>query len=77
MLDKDLQTVSNNKILEGVRTYGQQKSLAIELNMSDTELSRLINDQAPKFVRLLTVLNLQVVDADLVDNLRKVLKEVL
>lgn len=75
--EKDLRHVSAERIAAAVRAYGAQKVLASDLTMNDVELSRLINDHAPKLCALLAQLGLEVVDADHVSSLRKVLKSVL
>lgn len=64
--------------MAAVRAYGRhQKVLAADLGVSDVELSRILADQLPKFVRLLDLLGLEVVAAGHVEDLRAVLKEVL
>ncbi len=60
-----------------MRAYGQQKRLALDLEMTDVELSRLVNDQLPKLCALLAHLQLEVVPAGHVSDLRRVLKVVL
>jgi hypothetical protein len=71
--EKELQ----DKVLAAVRAHGAQKCLAIELHMSDTELSRLLSDHLPKLCLLLSHLELDVTDAGHVADLRRVLKTVL
>lgn len=71
--EKELQ----ERILAAVRSHGAQKSLAIELSMSDTELSRLLSDHTPKLCALLAHLGLEIVDQGHVADLRRVLKSVL
>lgn len=63
--------------MAAVRSHGAQKALAIELGMSDTELSRLLSDHTPRLCALLAHLGLDVVDAGHVADLRRVLKTVL
>jgi len=75
--EKELQSVSTDRVLSAVRAYGSQKRLALDLGLTDVELSRLVNDQLPKLCGLLTQLKLEVVDADHVADLRRVLKVVL
>lgn len=77
MAENNLRDVSLSRIQDAVRAFGMQKRLAAELNMNDTELSRLVNEQAPKLATLLATLNLEVVEAGHVSDLRRVLKEVL
>lgn len=60
-----------------MRTVGLQKTLAADLGMSDTQVSRLLNDEAPRVIHLLAHLGLEVVDAGHVSDLRRVLKVVL
>lgn len=72
-LEKDLQL----RVLAAVRSRGSQKALALELGMSDTELSRLLSDHLPRLCALLSHLELDVVDAGHVLDLRRVLKSVL
>lgn len=75
MAEKDLQAVAMaDALAEKVRSYGLQKQLAINVGMSDAELSRLLNDQAPKLLRVFAELGLDLVDADFVASLKKVLK---
>lgn len=77
MSEKELQVLSAAKLADAVRSFGAQKVLARDVNMSDAELSRLLHEQAPKLIKVLTVLGLAVVDADHVASLRAVLKAVL
>ena len=64
-------------MLAAVRTYGAQKRLALDLDLSDVELSRLLNDQLPKFCALLDKLGLEITPRNHVRDLRAVLKAVL
>ena len=64
-------------IQDRARAYGQQKALAQDIEVSEVELSRLIHDHAPKLIKLLNVLDLEVVESNLIVDLRKVLKAVL
>lgn len=75
--EKELHIVSLNRLTEAVRAYGLQKALASDLGMSDADLSRLLHDQAPKLIRVMAQLGLEVVDSGHVGDLRRVLKEVL
>ena len=77
MLEKDFQKVSADVVLAAVRTYGSQKRLALDLELSDVELSRLVNDQLPKLCALLDQLGLEITPRDHVRDLRAVLKAVL
>ena len=56
-------------------SYGSQKRLALDAGMTDVELSRLLNDQAPKLLKLFDLLELEVVPAGYINNLKAVLKE--
>lgn len=76
-LEKDLRRVSSERVLAAARSYGAQKRLAVDLDLSDVELSRLLNDQLPKLCALLAQLDLEIVEAGHVADLRRVLKEVL
>lgn len=71
--EKELQEL----VLASVRARGAHKGLAIELAMSDTELSRLLSDHLPKLCALLSHLDLDITDAGHVADLRRVLKTVL
>lgn len=73
----DSQLISMNRLSEAVRAYGLQKQLASEMGMSDTELSRVLHEQAPKLIKVLSVLGLEVVPTGHVEDLKRVLKEVL
>ena len=64
-------------MLAAVRTYGAQKRLALDLDLSDVELSRLLNDQLPKFCALLDKLGLEITPRNHVRDLRAALKVVL
>ncbi len=75
--EKDLREVSATRVRAALAAYGQHKRLALDAELSDTELSRLLNDHLPKFTRLLELLGLEVVEAGHVDDLRRVLKQVL
>ena len=77
MAEKELQQISLNRLSEAVRAYGLQKALAQDVGLSDTELSRVLHEHGPKLIKVLSVLGLIVVDADHVDTLKRVLKEVL
>lgn len=76
-LEKDLHRVSCDRVLAAVRGYGAQKRLALDLDLTDVELSRLVNDQLPKLCALLSQLDLEIVEAGHVGDLRRVLKAVL
>ena len=75
--EKDLRRVSVDRVLAAVRGYGAQKRLAADLDLTDVELSRLVNDQLPKLCSLLAQLDLEIVEAGHVGDLRRVLKAVL
>jgi len=45
--------------------------------MSEVELSRLLHEQLPKFIHVLDLLGLEVVDANYVQAMKTVLKETL
>ena len=77
MAENKLQVISLNRITDAARSHGMQKALAQDVGMSDAELSRLLNEQLPKVVRVLAVLGLEVVAADHVADLKRILKEVL
>lgn len=77
MSEKELQQISLNRLAEAVRSYGLQKVLAQDVGLSDTELSRVLHEQAPKLIKVLSVLGLEIVPAGHVSDLRRVLKEVL
>lgn len=70
-------TISEERIKTAIKAHGQQKTLAIELQMSDSNLSKFIDEQLPLFCRLLDVVGLEVVQKGHVADLRRVLKEVL
>lgn len=72
-----LRQVSLGRVNTAVHTYGRHKALAADLDMTDVELSRLLNDQLPRVCTLLELLGLEVVQAGHVADLRKVLKECL
>lgn len=76
-LEKDLHGISTARLQAAVRTAGLQKTIASDLGMSDTQVSRLLNEEAPRVIRLLSHLGLEVVEAGHVEDLRRVLKEVL
>jgi DNA-binding phage protein len=75
--ETNLQSLSMARLSEAVRAYGLQKQLAQDTGMSDADLSRLLHDQAPRLIRVLSVLGLELVQAGHVTDLRRVLKEVL
>lgn len=77
MTEKDLQTLSTSRLAEAVRAHGLQKQLAMDVGMSDADLSRLLHEQAPKLIRVLSVLQLELVPGGHVADLKRVLKEVL
>ena len=68
---------SFQRIQVAVQASGAQKNLALELGLSDTEVSRLLHQHLPQICRLIEHLGLEVVDAGHVEDLRKVLKVVL
>lgn len=74
-----METTGNSisRIRAGVRTFGLQKQLAADLGISESELSKFLEGQLPRFQRLLDLLGLEVVPAGHVADLRRVLKEVL
>ena len=75
--EKDLRRVSADRVLAAVRGYGAQKRLAADLDLTDVGLSRLVNDQLPELCMLLAQLDLEIVEAGHVGDLRRVLKAVL
>lgn len=77
MASKDTTQASSARITESVRAYGLQKALAQDVGLSDTELSRVLHEQMPKILKVLGILGLEVVPADHVADLRRVLKEYL
>lgn len=77
MAEKELQQISMNRLSEAVRAYGLQKALAQDVGLSDTELSRVLHEQAPKLIKVLSVLGLEIVDKDFVEALKKVVKNVI
>lgn len=68
---------SEERIRASVRAFGLQKQLAYRLGMSDSGLSKLLDGQLPVFLRLLEVLDLEVVDRGEVTELKRVLKRCL
>ena len=76
-----METAGNNlsaeRVRAAVKAYGLQKQLAIEIGMSDGNLTKYLDGQLTTFCRLLDVLGLEVVAKGHVNDLRKVLKEVL
>ena len=68
---------SDDRIRAAVRAFGLQKQLASRLGMSDSALSKLLDGQLPVFLRLLEVLNLEVVEHGEVAELKRVLKRCL
>lgn len=77
LVEKDLRGISTSRLQAAVWVAGAQKAIAKDLDMSDTQISRLINDEAPRVIKLLAHLGLEIVEAGHVDDLRRVLKEVL
>jgi uncharacterized protein YidB (DUF937 family) len=75
--EKELHVVSMNRLSEAVRSFGLQKQLAAEIGISDTELSRLLHEQAPRLIRVMSVLGLELADAGEVSDLKRVLKRCL
>jgi hypothetical protein len=75
--ENQFQRVSAERVIAAVRAYGPQKRLALDLDLSDVELTRLVNDHLPKLCALMAQLGLEVVDQGHVADLRKVLKAVL
>ena len=67
----------SDRVKAGVRAYGLQKQLASEMGISDADLSKFLEGQLPRFAKLLSVLQLEVVDGNHVADLRRVLKQVL
>lgn len=70
-------SLSMDRIRASVRAYGQQKALAMDLGMTESTLSKLLEIQVPHLVQLLDRLGLEVVEKGHVANLRAVLKSVL
>lgn len=68
---------SFQRVQAAVTAAGSQKGIALELGMSDTDVSRLLHQHLPQICRLLDHLGLEVVEAGHVEDLRKVLKVVL
>lgn len=77
MLEKDLQRISAERVVTEIRAYGAQKRLAADLDLTDVELSRLVNDHMPKVCALLAQLGLEIVPHSHVKDLRSVLKAIL
>jgi hypothetical protein len=75
-----METTGNSiadRVRSGVKAFGLQKQLALQLGMNDAELSKFLEGQLPKFARLLAALELDVVDAGHVRDLKRILKAVL
>lgn len=64
-------------IKSAIKSHGLQKQLALELGMSESNLTKFIDGQLPNFVRLLAILHLEVVEKGEVDDLKRVLKRCL
>jgi len=73
----DPPSVSLNRVRAAARSYGLQKQLAAAAGMSDSMLSKYLDEQLPRLCVLLDLLGLEITDRGHVDNLRRVLKEVL
>jgi hypothetical protein len=70
-------SASLNRVRAAVRAYGLQKQLALDAGMSDSLLSKYLDEQLPRLCLLLDVLGLEITARGHVDDLRRVLKEVL
>lgn len=64
-------------IKAAIKAHGLQKQLAIDLGMSEANLSKFIDWQLPVFMRLLAILDLEVVEHGEVGDLKRVLKRYL
>ena len=69
--------VSADRIRLAAKSHGLQKQLAIEIGISNTELSKFLGGQLPKLALLLEALDLEVVAKGHINDLRRCLKEVL
>jgi ribosome-binding protein aMBF1 (putative translation factor) len=67
----------DDRVRAAVRSYGLQKQLASKLGMSDSNLSKFLDGQLPVFLRLLEVLDLEVVERGEISELKRVLKRYL
>ena len=63
-----------DRIRASVRAYGQQKALAMDLGMTESTLSKLLEIQVPHLCALLDRLGLEVVEKGEIDDLLRVLK---
>jgi len=70
-------SASLNRVRAAARAYGLQKQLALDAGMSDSLLSKYLDEQLPRLCLLLDVLGLEITARGHVDDLRRVLKEVL
>lgn len=70
-------TPSRSRVLSAVRGYGLQKQLAADVGMSDSMLSKYLDEQVPRLCLLLDALGLEIVVKGHVSDLRRVLREVL
>jgi hypothetical protein len=77
MAEINSREVSLNRLQDAARQYGLQKRLALDMAMTDSEVSRLLHDQAPKVINLMAQLGLEVVSSEYVESLRRILKETL
>lgn len=77
MLGNLSHSVSEDRIHAACKAYGLQKQLAHQLGVSDTELSRMLNEQVPKLCVLIEALGMELVDSEYLASIRKVLKETL
>lgn len=69
--------ISLLRIRVAARTFERQKQLAAEVGMTDSTLSKYLHEQLPRFCVLLDTLGLEVVPKDHLNDLKRVLKEVL
>ena len=70
-------SISVERVRLSIKSHGAQKTLALELGTSDANLSKFLEGQLPTFGRLLDLLGLEVVEKGHINDLRRVLKEVL
>lgn len=68
---------SRERVLAAVRGYGLQKQLAQDAGMTDSMLSKYLDEQVPRLCGLLDLLGLEIVSRGHVGDLRRVLREVL
>lgn len=75
MIEETLYRKNLELIEDRLTQYGPRKNLALEVGVSDGQLSKLLNGQLREYSRILAALSLEIIPAEYVKALKTIAKE--